>query len=75
MEKKENLGGRNLGPGPLGRWIIYIDKCTGCGECVDACSLGLLYIENEKVKMKEERYCSECEDCASACAFRAITFR
>ena len=60
MEKKENLDGRNLGSGPVGRWIIYIDKCTGCGE---------------KVKMKEERYCSECEDCASACAFRAITFR
>lgn len=75
MEKKENLDGRNLGSEPVGRWIIYIDKCTGCGECVDACSLGLLYIENEKVKMKEERYCSECEDCASACAFRAITFR
>lgn len=75
MEKKENLDDRNLGPGPVGRWIIYIDKCTGCGECVDVCSLGLLYIENEKVKMKEERYCSECEDCARACAFRAITFR
>ena len=73
MEKKENLDGRNLGSGPVGRWVIYIEKCTGCG--VDACSLGLLYIENEKVKMKEERYCSECEDCASACAFRAITFR
>ena len=75
MEKKENLDGRNLCLGPVGRWIIYIDKCTGCGECVDACSLGLLYIEDEKVQMKEERYCSECEDCASACAFRAITFK
>ena len=75
MEKKENLDGRNLGLGPVGRWIIYIDKCTGCGECVDACSLGLLYIENEKVKMKEERYCRESADCASACAFRAITCR
>lgn len=75
MEKKENLDGRNLGSGPVGRWIIYIDKCTGCGECVDACSLELLYIENEKVKMTEERYCTQCEDCASACAFRAITFR
>ena len=47
MEKKENLDGRNLGSGPVGRWIIYIDKCTGCGECVDACSLGLLYIVRE----------------------------
>jgi len=48
MEKKEILDGQKLSPGPVGRWIIYIDKCTGCGECVDACSLELLYIENGK---------------------------
>ena len=74
MEKKEILDNQKSDPRPVGRWIIYIDKGTGCGECVDACSLGLLYIEKEKVKMKEERYCSQCGDCASACAFRAITF-
>ena len=50
-------------------------RCGIDDVLMDVCSLGLLYIENEKVKMKEERYCSECEDCASACAFRAITFR
>lgn len=64
MEKKEILDNQKSDPRPVGRWIIYIDKCTGCGECVDACSLDLLYIENEKVKMTEERYCSQCEDCA-----------
>lgn len=74
MEKKENLNDQKVGSGPVGRWIIYIDKCTGCGECVDACSLELLYIKNEKVHMTEERYCTQCGDCASACAFRAITF-
>ena len=56
MEKKEILDNQKSDPRPVGRWIIYIDKCTGCGECVDACSLGLLYIEDEKVQMKEERY-------------------
>ena len=40
MEKKEILDNQKLDPRPVGRWIIYIDKCTGCGECVDACSLG-----------------------------------
>ncbi len=75
MEKKEILDNQKSDPRPVGRWIIYIDKCTGVVSGVDACSLGLLYIEDEKVQMKEERYCSECEDCASACAFRAITFR
>ena len=75
MEKKENLDGRNLGSGPVGRWIIYIDKCTGCGECVDACSLGLLYIENEKVKMKEERFCSEYKLEINAMPIWALLFR
>lgn len=51
MEKKEILDNQKSDPRPVGRWIIYIDKCTGCGECVDVCSLGLLYIENEKVKI------------------------
>ena len=63
------------GDGPKTMWTIDYKKCNVCGECVDACSLGLLYIEDEKVQMKEERYCSECEDCARVCAFRAITFR
>ena len=50
MEKKEILDNQKSDPRPVGRWIIYIDKCTGCGECVDACSLDLLYIENEKAR-------------------------
>ena len=62
MEKKEILDNQKSDPRPV-------------GECVDACSLDLLYIENEKVKMTEERYCSQCEDCARVCAFRAITFK
>ena len=61
MEKKEILDNQKSDPRPVGRWIIY--------------SLDLLYIENEKVKMTEERYCSQCEDCARVCAFRAITFK
>ena len=63
------------GDGPKTMWTIDYKKCNVCGECVDACSLDLLYIENEKVKMTEERYCSQCEDCARVCAFRAITFK
>ena len=36
MEKKEILDNQKSDPRPVGRWIIYIDKCTGCGECVHA---------------------------------------
>ena len=31
MEKKEILDNQKSDPRPVGRWIIYIDKCTGCG--------------------------------------------
>lgn len=29
MEKKEILDNQKSDPRPVGRWIIYIDKCTG----------------------------------------------
>lgn len=32
MEKKEILDNQKSDPRPVGRWIIYIDKCTGCGS-------------------------------------------
>lgn len=75
MEKKKFWIIRNQIRDLLVDGLFTLTNVPGCGECVDACSLDLLYIENEKVKMTEERYCSQCEDCARVCAFRAITFK
>ena len=36
--EKEIMDNQKSDPRPVGRRIIYIDKCTGSGECVDACS-------------------------------------
>lgn len=76
MGNKESLGNSKKEPMPVGRWVINQKKCNGCGECVEACSLGLLYINKEYniVVLREPNHCSECEDCASVCAYRAITF-
>ena len=76
MENKESLGNSKKEPMPVGKWKIDQKKCNGWGECVEACSIGLLYIDKESqlVVLKNENYCNECADCASVCAYRAITF-
>lgn len=76
MENKESLGNSKKEPMPVGKWKIDQKKCNGCGECVEACSISLLYIDKESqlVVLKNENYCNECADCASVCAYRAITF-
>lgn len=76
MENKESLGNSKKEPMPVGKWKIDQKKCNGCGECVEACSIGLLYIDKESqlVVLKNENYCNECADCASVCAYRSITF-
>lgn len=58
----------------VGRWTIDIKSCTGCGECVDACTRCLLKIsiEHRKVEMIDETRCPQCGDCVRACAYLAI---
>lgn len=57
---------------PKNRWVINHDLCTGCGECVDACTRMLLVIVKKKVIIKDEYGCPQCSDCSMACPTRAI---
>jgi electron transfer flavoprotein alpha subunit len=50
---------------------IDLEKCTGCGSCVDVCPFGLLEIVDDKARLKEG--CTLCGACRDACAFEAIT--
>lgn len=72
MEKNEGALEPNFGD--FGRWTIDPKRCTTCCECIDACLLGLLYFFEEKklVLIKDEDGCTQCGDCASACAYDAI---
>jgi Fe-S-cluster-containing hydrogenase component 2 len=51
--------------------VIHAEKCTGCGECLDACPEGALYLVEDKA-LVDEALCSECEACLSACPEEAI---
>jgi NAD-dependent dihydropyrimidine dehydrogenase PreA subunit len=52
---------------------INIDdaKCTGCGQCVDACPASALALENDKAKVNDE--CLDCGVCADECPNEALS--
>lgn len=48
-------------------------KCTGCGSCVEACSLEAMAVSDGKA-MADPELCVECGVCADACPAEAIWF-
>lgn len=52
---------------------VDLDKCTGCGSCVDVCPNEVLEIENDKCKVARPDDCTECESCVEECPEGAIT--
>ncbi len=51
--------------------IIKIDKCTGCGQCIDSCPYSAIEIKDEKAFINE--FCNECNACLSVCPEGALT--
>jgi ferredoxin len=54
-------------------------RCTGCGRCVAACPLHLLFLARqgwEKFSaLHESDRCTGCAACEVTCPFKAITLR
>jgi electron transfer flavoprotein alpha subunit len=48
-----------------------LEKCTGCGNCIDTCPFGLLELVENKVKLKDG--CTLCGACKEACPFEVIS--
>jgi 6-hydroxynicotinate reductase len=51
---------------------IDLDKCTGCTICEEVCPLGMISIENRKVKVGDE--CVECKTCMKVCPEEVFSF-
>lgn len=57
------------------------DVCKGCGLCVNACPLGLIVLEKDKINKKghspagitDESRCIGCASCAMMCPDCVIT--
>lgn len=52
------------------RIVINIERCTGCGQCVDSCPFTAIVIKDDKAFINE--YCQFCRACLSICPEGAI---
>ncbi len=50
----------------VNRGVIDLSKCTGCGQCVEACAFEALSLVKEKVVRDEEK-CLNCNNCLYLC--------
>jgi uncharacterized Fe-S center protein len=50
----------------VNRGVIDLSKCTGCGQCVEACAFKALSLIQEKVVRDEEK-CTNCNNCLYTC--------
>ena len=50
---------------------VDLEKCTGCGDCVECCPTDSITIENEKAVVNDD--CIDCGACVDECPNEAIS--
>jgi Fe-S-cluster-containing hydrogenase component 2 len=57
-----------------GAWVVDNGKCTGCGLCVDACSLGMIVVESGEGFARKCDLCEGGPSCVTYCPMGALAF-
>ena len=52
---------------------VDLEKCIGCGECVDVCPVDVFEMQDEKSVPVNVEECIGCESCIEVCEQEAIT--
>lgn len=52
--------------------LVDPEKCTGCGECVEACPLDSLEVKDDLAVVDEDT-CGDCGSCVDVCPSEAIS--
>ena len=52
---------------------VDVEKCIGCGDCVDICPVDVYEMKDEKSVPVNAEECIDCESCVEACEQEAIT--
>lgn len=55
------------------RVAVNREKCNGCEECLEVCTVGMFRMQSGKASPGEERECLGCESCVAVCDENAIT--
>ena len=53
--------------------IIDSEKCTGCGDCVEACPLTAISLNDDPKAVVDENECTDCGTCVDTCPSQAIS--
>jgi len=51
---------------------VNLDKCTGCGTCVDVCPVGVFEVKDGKSAPVKADECLVCRVCETECPENAI---
>ncbi len=55
--------------------VFSVEKCNGCGMCVQVCPHAVFALENKRAKIVGRDACMECGACALNCPEEAISVR
>jgi ferredoxin len=53
--------------------VVDKDKCDGCGDCVEACPVNAIQLQNGKAVICDD--CIDCNICVKTCPNQAISLR
>ncbi|MCL5935618.1 MAG: 4Fe-4S dicluster domain-containing protein [Firmicutes bacterium] len=58
---------------PLGAYLVAEDLCSGCGECVQACSFGAIFLHPARQVAVKCDLCGGAASCIKECPTGALT--
>jgi len=54
------------------RVAVDREKCNGCEECLEACTVGMFRMQSGRALPVDDRECLGCESCVAVCDENAI---
>jgi len=71
MFNKLNFTGVHIIPLVVHPLKINMDRCTGCGSCIDVCPMDAISLADGKAVIDLDK-CANCHACESVCPVDAI---